>query len=337
MKEVKTIKIKCPRPFGAIIAPEATNYLSYAIKGAEKVLIVADETVFRHYGSLIKKTVKTTCEQVYTFIYPEGEGGRTKHVLDKLLILMTELGIKSTDCVVALGGRSSASIVGFATHVFKGGVPYMFIPTTLMAMINPMTDGKVGVDFLGQKQLLCGVNYPVACFIDTNYLKTLPIESMRDGYAEIIRRAMVSNGKLVRQMQDDTAELEKMIYSSIKLIERAKRSKLPISKKSRFALNFSAVAENSCASGISYDRLVGFGMITAIDTAMALGVSYGLEEPMLNLLAKYGIKWDVGLSINRMWQKIGEYDGKKVTLVLPKKPGKIKLVKLTKDKIKDSF
>ncbi len=334
---MKTVKIKCPRPFGALIAREATNYLAYTLQGVEKVLIVADETVFKLYGNALKRTVKSSCEQVYTFIYPAGESGKTKHVLDKLLILMTELGIKDTDCVIAFGGRSSASIVGFATHVFKGGVPYAYIPTTLMGMINPVADGKVGVDFLGQKQLLCGINYPVACFIDTEYLKTLAPESMRDGYAEIIRRAMVGDGKLIREMQDETAELERMIYSSIKVIERAKNPLLGMNKKTRFALNFSAVAENACASGISQDRLIGFGIVTAIDTAMALGVSYGLEEPMLNLLAKYGIKWDVGLSINRMWQKIGEYDGNKITLALPKKPGKIKVVKMTKNKIKDSF
>ncbi len=334
---MKTIKIKCPRPFGALVAPEATKYLEYALTGVEKVLVVADETVFRLYGNALKKVIRASCEQVYTFIYPAGESGRTKHVLDKLIILMTELGITSSDCVIAFGGRSSASITGFATKIFNGGVPFMFIPTTLMGMINPVSDGKVGVDFLGQKQLLRSVNYPVACFIDTDYLKTLSPDCMRDGYAEIIRRAMVADGKLIKELQDGSAEIERMIYSAIKINERSKSLLFGLAKKNRFALNFSEVAEKVCASGMPYDRLIGFGMVTAIDTAMALGVSFGLEEPMLNLLNKYGIKWDVGLSINRMWSKIGEYDGKKITLVLPKKPGKIKVVKLSKNKIKDSF
>ncbi len=332
---MKTIKIKCSKPFGALIAPEASKYLEYAISGAEKVLVVADETVFRLYGNSIKRIVKNSCDQTYTFIYPTGESGRTKHVLDKLLILMTELGIKNTDCVVAFGGRSSASITGLATQIFNGGIPYVFVPTTLSGMINPFLDGEVGVDFLGQKKLLRGINYPVACFIDTNYLKTLSPEGMRAGYAEIIRRAMVGDGKLIKDMQSGSADIERMIYSAIKQSEKAKS---PIfSKKSRFALNFGEVAESACAAGVPTDRLIGFGIVTAIDTAMALGVSYGLEEPMLNLLNKYGIKWDVGLSINKMWAKISEYQGKKVALVLPKKPGKTKIVKLTREKIKDSF
>ncbi len=334
---MKTVKIKCPKPFGVLIAPEATKYLESALSGVDKVLIVADERVFRLYGNALKKVIKASCDKTYTFIYPSGESGKTKHVLDKLLILMTELGITDKDCVVAFGGRSSASITGLATHVFNGGVPYIFIPTTLMAMINPVLDGSVGVDFLGQKNLLCATNYPVACFVDTEYLKTLPEESLRDGYAEIIRRAMICDGKLIREMQAGSAEMEQMIYVAIKLVERAKSPWFGMNKKSRFALNFSQVAQKVCASGIPYDRLIGFGIITAIDTAMALGVSYGLDEPMLNLLKKYGIKWDIGLSINRTWSKIGEYDGNKIVLALPKRPGCIKLVRLSKAKIKDSF
>ncbi len=334
---MNTIKIKCPRPFGVLIAPEASKYLEYAVSGAEKTLIVADETVFRLYGNSIKKIIKTTCEATYTFIYPSGENGKTKHVLDKLLILMTELDIKKTDAVIAFGGRSSATLTGFATSIFKGGVPYMFVPTTLMGMLNPVLDGKVGVDFLGQKELLRGVNYPIAVFIDTEYIDSLSPASMRDGYAEIIRRAMIGDGKLIKQMQTGTPEIEKMIYSALKIQEKGKSSLFGKKKKARFALSFSVVAEKECVSGTPYDRLVAFGIVTAIDTAMALGISYGLEEPMLELFSKYGIKWDIGLSINKLWQAMCKQDGKKVTLALPKKLGKTRIVKLTKEKIKESF
>lgn len=333
---MNTLKIKGPKPFGVIISSDATKYLQYVVSGANKVLIVADETVFRYYGNSIKKIVRAECENVYTFIYPAGDNGRTKHCLDKLLILMTELGITSADCLVAFGGRSSASIVGLATKIFNGGIPYVFVPTTLMGMIDPVLDGKVGVDFLGRKQLLSATNYPVACFIDTTYLKTLPTECIRDGYAEIIRRAMIGDGNLIKEMQVRKPSFESMIYSSIKTAERLK-SRKGFKKKWYFALNFSEVAEKNCALGTSCDKLIGFGIVTAIDTAMALGVSYGLEEPILELLAKYDIKWDVGLSINKTWQKIGEYNGKKITLVLPKTYGRARVVKVTKEKIKESF
>ncbi len=322
---MKTIKIKCKKPFGALIEKGASKYLEYAVKGADKVLIVADETVFRLYGNSIKKALKPACDKVFTFIYPAGENGTTKHVLDKLLILMTELGIKGTDYVLAFGGRSSAQVAGLACKIFRGGIPYIFVPTTFMGMINPMLDGKVGVDFLGEKKLICQTNFPVACFIDTDYLKTLSPEGMRDGYAEVIRRAMAKDGKLISEMQEGGAEIEQMIFSAIK------------NSKTQFALPFSAVAEKTCAVGVACDKLTAFGIVTAIDTAMALGVSYGLEENMLALLSKYGIRWDVGLSINKMWAKMSEFNGKKITLILPKKPGKTRTVRLSREKIKDTF
>ncbi len=332
---MKTIKIKGKAPYGVIVAESASKYLEFAVQGVEKVLIVADETVFKLYGNDIKKIIKKAEVEVFTFIYPSGESGRTKHVSDKLIILMTELGIKKTDCVIAFGGRSSASLVGFATAIFNGGVPYMFVPTTLMGMLNPVADGKVGVDFLGAKGLLSATNYPVAVFVDTDYLKSLPQANLRDGYAEIIRRGVYGSGKLIELMEQDLLDYEEIIYLALAIDEKSRNSGLR--KKRSFALNFSAKAEKLCGPNMSYDRLIAFGIITAIDTSMALGISYGLEEPMLSLLDKYGVRWDIGVSIHKLWQAMGESEKRKITVVLPKKFGKTRVVRLTKEKIKESF
>ncbi len=336
--DAKTIKIKCEKPFGIVIKSEARKYIQYAFNGAEKVLIVADETVFRLFGNGLKKLVKNAGAEAYTFIYPTGESAKNKHVLDKLLILMTELNIKKTDCLLAFGGRSSAQLAGFASFIFKSGVPYVYLPTTLMGMINPMTDGKVGVDFLGKKDLLSNKYYPVAVFIDPDYLKTLPALCVQDGYAEIIRRMMIGNKKLIQRMEVEDLPVEELISASISVGEKMKSNRLfSLKKKSKYAIPFSSAAEKIIGLGVPYGKLIACGIMATIDSAMTLGISSAIDERMVKLFEKYQIKWDIGIALSKLWQTILETDKKKISLVLPSGMGKLRVCKLTKEKIKERF
>lgn len=338
---MKSIKLICEKPYGIVVAPEARRYVQYTLKGVEKVLIVSNETVFELFGNGLKKSVKGCGAEVYTFIFPAGENGKSKHVLDKLLILMAELGIKNTDCLIALGGRSVASLTGFAAAVYKGGVPYMFVPTTLMGMVSPMIDGKASVDLLGKPDVLKLKYYPIAAFCDTDYLKTLPAQYMQNGYAEIIRRAMVVDKNLLTKMEEGEVSAEELVYSALDA-ENTFRSEgmvevyLDRRRQGKFALNFSSAAEKASGLNLPYGRLIAFGIVQAIDTAMALGMCDSLlEEKILKLFKKYGIKWDIGINKKEIWKKLSDDGRQDVKLVLPKAIGRCSVTKVAKEKIKE--
>ena len=328
----KSIKIKCEKPYGVIVAKESRNYAQYMFSGAQKALIVSDETVFRLYGNGLKKLVKNSGAEVFTFIYPAGENGKTKHVLDKLFILMTELNLNANDCLIAFGGEGVASLTSFACSVFRGGIPFAYIPTTIMGMLNPLNDGNASVDFLGKRDLLKTKNYPIAVICDPDYLISLPAPYKQDGYAEIIRRAMIGDKALIEKMMAEDVLDEEMILSAIKVGLGLKRN-----AKSRFALNFASSAEKVTGLKVSYGKLVAFGMIKAIETAMALGLNTETEEPMLKLLEKFGISRDVGVHDRDLWNAILSNGAKKYTFVLPKATGVCKVVKLSEEKIKETF
>ncbi len=339
---MNSIKIKSKNPFGVIVAEGARKYIGYALEGAKKALIVSDETVFRLFGHGLKKIIKSANVEPYTFIYPTGENGKTKHVLDKLLILMTELDIQKTDCIVAFGGRQVLSLVGFASKVFRGGVPYMYLPTTISGALSFGQDGVASVDFIGKSDLLRVENYPVAVFTDTEYLKTLPAVHFQNGIVEIIRLGMIGDGEMIEEMETSEPHIDELIFRAIK-VKQSLNAKKFLSRKrkkdgvGRYALNFASIAEKIVGLKVPYGKLVAYGMVISGETASAIGLSNDMDERITALLNKYDIKWDIGIVTTKLWQTFLENTNEKIKLILPVKPGRTVTKKFAREKIKEKF
>ena len=106
-----------------------------------------------------------------------------------------ELGLTRRDEVVAVGGGALTDMVGFACATYKRGVPYVNVPTTLLAMVDASTGGKTGINYRGLKNSI-GVFYPPKeTIIDTKWLKTLPAKEMLSGFVEMLKTGLIDNGE----------------------------------------------------------------------------------------------------------------------------------------------
>lgn len=104
-----------------------------------------------------------------------------------------ELGLTRRDEVVAVGGGALTDMVGFACATYKRGVPYVNVPTTLLAMVDASTGGKTGINYRGLKNSI-GVFYPPKeTIIDTKWLKTLPVKEMLSGFGEVLKTGLIDN------------------------------------------------------------------------------------------------------------------------------------------------
>ena len=102
-----------------------------------------------------------------------------------------ELGLTRRDEVVAVGGGALTDMVGFACATYKRGVPYVNVPTTLLAMVDASTGGKTGINYRGLKNSI-GVFYlPKETIIDTQWLKTLPAKEMLSGFGEVLKTGLL--------------------------------------------------------------------------------------------------------------------------------------------------
>ena len=102
-----------------------------------------------------------------------------------------ELGLTRRDEVVAVGGGALTDMVGFACATYKRGVPYVNVPTTLLAMVDASTGGKTGINYRGLKNSI-GVFYPPKeTIIDTKWLETLPVKEMLSGFGELLKTGLL--------------------------------------------------------------------------------------------------------------------------------------------------
>lgn len=139
-----------------------------------------------------------------------------------------ELGLTRRDEVVAVGGGALTDMVGFACATYKRGVPYVNVPTTLLAMVDASTGGKTGINYRGLKNSI-GVFYlPKETIIDTRWLKTLPPREMLSGFGEVLKTGLLDAALWPDVLQYD---LETMPLEELKpLIERCLQVKERIVK-----------------------------------------------------------------------------------------------------------
>ena len=164
---------------------------------AEKVCIVSDETVWSLYGDRAKKCLESSGFSVYSYVFTPGESSKNGTTYWNLLNHLATASLTRTDCLVALGGGVVGDLTGFAAATYLRGVPYVQVPTTLLAMVDSSVGGKTGIDLPSGKNL-CGAFYqPWAVLCDTDTLQTLPESHFRDGCAEMIKYGVLFDPDLM--------------------------------------------------------------------------------------------------------------------------------------------
>src|SRR4029079_11848164 len=138
---------------------------------------------------------------VHVLLIPEGEANKTLATVEDLLTRFLEHGADRTTSVVALGGGVVGDIAGFAAAVYQRGVPFVQLPTTLLAQIDSSVGGKTGVNHALGKNLIGAFHQPSLVVIDTETLRTLPPREMQSGLYEAIKYGVIRD----RQMFDRIA------------------------------------------------------------------------------------------------------------------------------------
>ena len=156
------------------------------------VIILTDTTTERL--CLPKLLAKCNIKEFHSLTIPEGEVNKTLDTAEKLweqLLLIAD----RKSLLINLGGGMISDIGGFAASVFKRGIDFINVPTTLLAMVDASVGAKTGVDFANHKNQLGTFAQPKAVFISTEWLKTLPEEQVLSAYAEMAKHAILSGGK----------------------------------------------------------------------------------------------------------------------------------------------
>jgi 3-dehydroquinate synthase len=159
--------------------------------------VIADANTAGLYGEPVMHSLKEAGFAPTLVSVPPGEGAKTLEQLGRVCDAMSEARLDRTSFVVALGGGVIGDLAGFAAAVFHRGVPHVQVPTTLLAQVDSSIGGKTAVNTAAGKNLLGAVHQPALVVSDVDVLRTLPPRELRQGFAEIIKHAVIADPALL--------------------------------------------------------------------------------------------------------------------------------------------
>jgi 3-dehydroquinate synthase len=172
----------------------ADRALIGAAVDAAQVLIVTNDVVAPLYLDALTSSLEG--RQVSTVVLPDGERHKTLASFAQIIDRMIEQRLHRDACVVALGGGVVGDIAGFAAACYQRGIPFVQVPTTLLAQVDSSVGGKTAVNHPQAKNMIGAFHQPVAVIADTDTLRTLPARELSAGLAEVIKYGLILDAPL---------------------------------------------------------------------------------------------------------------------------------------------
>ncbi|HEX3348126.1 MAG TPA: 3-dehydroquinate synthase [Acetobacteraceae bacterium] len=169
---------------GALLAPVLPH---------RRVVIVSDEVVAPLHLAALQDGLAATGIDSVACIVPTGESAKSLSAYGDLVDALLDRGIERRTAIVALGGGVVGDLAGFAAATVLRGVPFVQIPTTLLAQVDSSVGGKTGINTRHGKNLLGAFHQPQIVLADTATLATLPPRELRAGYAEIVKAGLIGD------------------------------------------------------------------------------------------------------------------------------------------------
>ena len=289
---------------GRKVLPDLGNELRSCLPHrARRVVVISNAKVFSLYGAQTLRSLRAAHYAVWPLLIGDGERYKTLATVQKVLLFLSEAGVERTDAIVALGGGVIGDVAGFAAATYLRGIPFLQVPTTLIAQIDSSVGGKTGVNLPQGKNLVGSFHQPCGVLIDTESLTTLAPRELVSGWCEIIKQGAVGSQTLFKQTLDFlkaikldhdafiSTGLEKLIRSQCAFkaaIVTGDEREAPgrTDHLSRRVLNFGHTVGHALESITKYRHFrhgeaVGYGMLVAGQMSTDLGMLATSELELL--------------------------------------------------------
>lgn len=219
---------------------------------------------------------------------------------------MMEAGVSRGGLVLSIGGGITTDIGGFAASIYKRGIRFANVPTTLLAMVDAAIGGKTGVNLDGYKNMVGVIRQPEFVYIDESFLRTLPEREIRCGLAELLKTFLLADAAL---FEDAVAALPEVLPEHILAAGRIKEqivSEDPYEHGRRTILNlghtFAHAIEKLSSESIPHGEAVAIGIVLACKLSDKLGVSEdgALEARVRSAFLKAGLPVESPYSVREL-------------------------------------
>ena len=243
----------------------------------ESVLIVSNQTIADRYAAPLIDMLSGL--KVDLHLIPEGEAHKTLGELERIIETLLRAGHTRETSLIALGGGVVGDMTGFAAAIYQRGVPFIQIPTTLLAQVDSSVGGKTAVNHLLGKNMIGAFHQPEAVLIDVGVLRSLPVKEFAAGMAEVVKHALLADADYLTWLEAhidaikalDSTVLTEMVRKSCEIKSRIVAADEK-EKGQRALLNLGHTFGHAIETLVGYGEIL-HGEAVAIGTVMAATLS----------------------------------------------------------------
>jgi len=256
---------------------------------ADRYVVVSDSTVMKTHGNELTEVMRKANLKVDRVGFPAGEKSKSRKMKQYLEDHFLEMALGRDTCVVACGGGVTGDLAGFAAATYMRGLPWIQVPTTLLAMVDASIGGKTAIDVPEGKNLIGAFHQPAAVYIDVSTLDTLARRHLVAGMAEVVKHAVIKDADYFSLLEKEAVHvLEGDPESQVNVIKRSCEIKADVVSKDekeeglRKILNYGHTLGHAVEAVSNYSLLhgeaVGLGM--AMEGALALELGHLKEKDL---------------------------------------------------------
>ena len=283
--KVKAAEKKYPIIIGNNILSKLQPLLKKNLINFNQCILVIDRNVPK---KPINKIINSFHKKKLTIHYLDAnEKNKNQKSIDKILSILLKKNFNRNDCLISIGGGITGDLSGFAASIFKRGLKFINIPTTLLSQVDSSIGGKTGINTKYGKNLIGSFYQPSLVISDINFLKSLPKRELVCGYGEILKHALIADKKFFTFLKKNGSKIlnlkspliEKAIFQSCsikKKVVEADEKEMDI----RRILNFGHTFAHAFEATLGYSKKLNHG------EAVILGVKMAAKFSFLNKFLK---------------------------------------------------
>ncbi len=269
---------------------------------ARRAVVVTVPEVGRRYGARLERSLRAAGIKSRRLVVADGERSKSLRVLGKLYEELLDFDADRSTAVIALGGGVVGDLAGFLAASWMRGVPFVQVPTTMLAMADASVGGKVAVDLARGKNLVGAFHQPRLVWMDIATLQTLPRRQRANGLVEVIKHGVIRDLALFERFERDIERiLDLEPGPTLDVLERSCQIKADVVTQDereaglRMILNFGHTLAHAIETLLHYKKLlhgeaVGIGMVFAARRSEAMGLApAGVADRIEALLQRAGL------------------------------------------------
>ena len=269
---------KYPIIIGSNLIKKITRIFENNSLQFKRCLLIVDSNIPKKNILEIKKSLNK--KDFYIYFFKANEVNKNMNYINKILDILLNKNFSRDDCLISVGGGITGDIAGFAASLFKRGMKFINIPTTLLAQVDSSIGGKTGVNSKYGKNLIGSFYQPDLVISDIKFLKTLPKREVVCGYGEILKHSLIANRNFYNFLNKNSSKIfnlcspfiEKAIYESCKIkkkvVERDEKE-----KGLRKILNFGHTFAHAYEASLGYSKRLNHGEAVILGMQSALNFS----------------------------------------------------------------